>query len=73
MMITTGGWQHRVRSSAWRSKKTDQDVEAMGKFRGGLSTKIHAAVDAMGNPVRLQLGGALFPEAEAVSPDRNKV
>ena len=27
----------------------------MGKSRGGLSTKIHAAVDALGNPVRLLL------------------
>ncbi|WNK19427.1 IS5 family transposase [Halomonas piscis] len=37
------------------SKKNTQDVEAMGKSRGGLSTKIHAAVDALGNPVRLVL------------------
>ena len=27
----------------------------MGKSRGGLSPKIHAAVDALGNPVRLLL------------------
>jgi transposase len=27
----------------------------MGKSRGGLSTKIHAAVDALGNPLRLLL------------------
>lgn len=27
----------------------------MGKLRGGLSTKIRAAVDALGNPVRLLL------------------
>lgn len=27
----------------------------MGKSRGGLSTKIHAAVDGLGNPVRLLL------------------
>ena len=27
----------------------------MGKSRGGLSTKIHAAVDALGNPVRFIL------------------
>ena len=27
----------------------------MGKSRGGLTTKIHAAVDALGNPVRLLL------------------
>ena len=27
----------------------------MGKSRGGLSTKIHAAVDALGHPIRLLL------------------
>lgn len=27
----------------------------MGKSRGGLSTRIHAAVNALGNPVRLLL------------------
>ena len=32
-----------------------QQEEAVGKSRGGLSTKIHAAVDALGNPVRLRL------------------
>lgn len=36
-------------------QKNTQDVEAMGKSRGGLSTKIHVAVDALGNPVRLLL------------------
>ncbi len=36
-------------------KKTEQDSEAVGKSRGGLSTKIHAAVDALGNPIRLIL------------------
>ena len=35
--------------------KKDQDVEAAGKSRGGLSTKIHAATDALGNPVRFIL------------------
>ncbi len=35
--------------------KKDQAEEAVGKSRGGLSTKIHAAVDALGNPVRLLL------------------
>jgi len=29
--------------------------EAMGQSRGGLSTKIHAAVDALGNPIRFIL------------------
>jgi transposase len=31
--------------------------EAIGRSRGGLSTKIHMAVDALGNPVRWQLTG----------------
>lgn len=35
--------------------KKKQQEEAAGKSRGGLSTKIHAAVDALGNPVRLRL------------------
>ena len=28
----------------------------MGRSRGGLSTKVHAATDALGNPVRLLFG-----------------
>ena len=36
-------------------QKNSQDYEAMGKSRGGLGTKTHAAVDALGNPVRLLL------------------
>ena len=43
-----------VFTSMVRQKK-QQDNEAMGKSRGGLSTKIHAAVDALGNPVRFIL------------------
>ena len=33
-------------------QKNDQACEAEGKSCGGLSTKIQAAVDALGNPVR---------------------
>ena len=33
-------------------QKKEQASEAEGRSRGGLSTKIHAAVDALGNPVR---------------------
>jgi transposase len=36
-------------------QKKRQNNEAMGKSRGGLSTKIHAAVDALGNPIRFIL------------------
>ena len=38
-----------------RSKK-DQD-QAIGRSRGGLSTKIHALVDALGNPLAFLLTG----------------
>ena len=30
-------------------------MQAVGRSRGGLTTKIHAAVDSLGNPVRLLL------------------
>lgn len=36
--------------------KKKQD-EAIGRSRGGLSTKIHATVDALGNPTGLHLTG----------------
>lgn len=36
-------------------QKTAQGTDAMGKSRGVLSTKIHASVDAQGNPVRVLL------------------
>ena len=42
-------------------KKT-QESEAVGKPRGGLSTKIHAAVDALGNPLRLLLSAGQASE-----------
>jgi hypothetical protein len=34
---------------------TEQDTEAMGTSRGGLSTKVHGAVDTLGSSVRLLL------------------
>ena len=35
------------------SKKVED--QALGRSRGGLSTKIHALVDALGNPLRFLL------------------
>lgn len=35
--------------------KKDQEEQAIGKSRGGLTTKIHACVDALGHPIRLLL------------------
>lgn len=53
--VSDGGWQHYTCSSTRRAKKNERDQEAVGKSRGGLTTKIHAAVDSLGNPVRLLL------------------
>ncbi len=40
----------------WRLKKSGgQEAQALGRSRGGFSTKIHIAVDALGNPLRLLL------------------
>ena len=47
---------HRTRSSArsWRAQgKRGADAQGLGRSRGGLSTKIHAATEALGLPVRL--------------------
>src|SRR3546814_13372179 len=33
------------------------EAHALGRSKGGLSTKIHAATDALGNPVRFLLTG----------------
>jgi transposase len=40
----------------WCAKKSGgQEAQALGRSRGGFSTKIHIAVDALGNPLRLLL------------------
>jgi glutamate 5-kinase len=46
-------------------QKNAQANEAEGKSRGGLSTKIHAAVDALGNPVRF-IQSSEYDQADAL-------
>ena len=38
-------------------KNGGQEEQALGRSRGGFSTKIHASVDALGNPLRFRLTG----------------
>jgi transposase len=38
-------------------KSGGQENQALGRSRGGFSTKIHACVDALGNPLRFLLTG----------------
>jgi transposase len=35
--------------------KTNRDAQAIGRSKGGLSTKINAVVDALGNPIAIVL------------------
>lgn len=49
-------------------QKKHQDEQAMGKSRVGLSTKIHAAVDALGNPIRFVLTAGQHSEIRQSSP-----
>src|SRR6266478_3937209 len=46
---------HRARSSTQRRCAKKNGAQAIGKSRGGLTTKIHALVDALGNPCNLML------------------
>ncbi len=45
-------------------EKIKQDGEAVGKPRGGLSTKILAAIDSQGNPIRLLITAGQASEYE---------
>lgn len=65
-----------------KKKRGGQETQALGRSRGGFSTKIHIAVDALGNPLRLLLtagqasdvgqGASLIKEltAQAVIADK---
>jgi transposase len=43
--------------STARAHKKVSDSQAIGRSRGGLSTKIHTLVDALGNPIGFHLTG----------------
>ncbi len=47
--------QYLPSSPIWSTRKTSQHDEAVGRSRCGLTTKIHAAVNALGNLVCLIL------------------
>jgi transposase len=50
--------QHDSASSSTRcGRKRGQQNQALGRSRGGFSTKIHSVADALGNPVHFVLTG----------------
>jgi transposase len=58
---------HRAGAPAcgWRKRGTQN--QAIGRSRGGLSTKIHIAVDALGHPLRMVLTAGQVHEATQAS------
>lgn len=44
-------------SPAWERSKRGHFNQEIGRSKGGLTTKIHAVVDGLGNPVRIHLTG----------------
>ncbi|MGK9204234.1 IS5 family transposase [Sinorhizobium meliloti] len=62
----------RVHQHAATGKKGDGDDGGMGRSRGGLTSKIHALVDAEGRPVNLRLTGGQIAdctEADALTDE----
>jgi transposase len=47
----------RIPAPQGRQKNGGQEAQALGRSRGGFSTKIHAKVDGLGNPLRFLLTG----------------
>jgi transposase len=45
----------RAHSCSAGYKKNSQDQQSLGRSKGGFTTKIHAIVDALGNPIRFIL------------------
>ena len=63
----------RIRARQGRQKNGGQDAQALGRSRGGFSTKIHAKVDGLSNPLRFILTGGECHEitqAEALLGDQ---
>ena len=58
----------RVHQHAATGKKGEQDDCCMGRSRGGLTTKIHAVVDADGRPIGLDLTPGQTHDSKMAEP-----
>jgi transposase len=58
----------RVHQHAATGKRGDQDDGRMGRSRGGLTTKIHALVDADGRPIGLDLTAGQTHDSRMAEP-----
>jgi putative transposase len=53
---------------ARRGRKRGAPNQALGRSRGGFSTKIHVATDALGNPTRFLLSGGQEADISYAEP-----
>ena len=52
---STVRWFERTSALGEPPQKGGQSAQALGRSRGGFSTKVHVSVDALGNPLRFTL------------------
>ena len=62
------GWHHCFGSSKGKRRKRGTQNQAIGRSRGGLTTKIVALVDALGNLVKLLLLPGQAHDMKGVAP-----
>ena len=53
--LSTVRWFERTSALGEPPQKGGQSAQALGRSRGGFSTKVHVSVDALGNPMRFTL------------------
>ena len=56
-VLSTAPWSGPIPAPPERPQKGGQAAQALGRSRGGFSTKVHVSVDALGNPLRFILTG----------------
>jgi transposase len=61
-------WNYRSGSPAWHRRKGGTQAQAIGRSRGGLTTKIVALVDALGNLARFVLLPGQRHDSVGVAP-----
>ena len=61
------------RSSDWKGKSYRKVSESLGKSRGWLTTKLHVAADAHGNPIDFEITGGQVHDAKVAGKVLGKI
>ncbi len=73
MMIDSTSVRAHQRSADTKKKKKNDEDQANGRSCGGLTTKIHAVVDVLGNPVAFTLTPGQAADIRQAAPLLEKV